>query len=215
MTGAVVLCSLFLQGCTLISFLASKGAYEEKIPPVYDLQASQSRKVMVWIECPRGSGADYDLQVKLEIAYGLYLTERAGIDPLNLVQRPAEISQDISVDPVRLARDLSAGYVLIVHVDEYELTPLRIRGMYSGSMVVRAALMDTDTGVAVWPKQAEGKMIHTAAEMDNGGRDAVQSRLISGVTHCVLRYLYPCDKLQFEHSTERISTQQVFEIETY
>lgn len=215
LAGMLILCTLPLSGCAVLGFLASPGAYEEKVAPVFDLQASQDRKILLWVECPRASGADYDLQKKLELAFTLYMTQRAGIDPLNLAERPAETSTQHSLDPVKIARELSAGYVLLVHVDEYDLTPLRIRDMYSGSMIVRAALLDTDTGVAVWPHQPEGKMLHNAVEMDSGGRDAVQSRLISGATHCVLRYLYPCDKVQFQHSTERVSTQQVFEIETY
>ena len=58
-------------------------------------------------------------------------------------------------------------------------------------------------------------MTHISVAMEEDGRDALVSRLTSATAHCVLRYLYPCDKLKFETADERVSLQEAYEMETY
>ncbi len=101
---------------------------------------------------------------------------------------------------------------LLVQVHDYEMLPLSMKNYYSGEMITRSVLMDTDLGISVWPRNPSGKIIHVGVDMETKGRDAALSRLVSATVHCTLRYLYPCEKLKFKVMDERISIQDTFEI---
>ena len=58
-------------------------------------------------------------------------------------------------------------------------------------------------------------MIHVGVEMEKSGREALVERMTAATAQCVLRYLYPCEKLKFKSIDERVSLQEAFEIETY
>jgi hypothetical protein len=204
-----------LSGCAALSFLLSSGPFEKKVPPAYDLQAQQERKVMIWIECPRSVNADYDLKGKLAEKFRTQMIEIAEFEEENLVPMPDVNEQMLLLDPKKIARGKGAGYLLLVQVDVYETDFLQIRDYYSGEMITRAILFDTDSGESLWPKYPEGKMIHIAIEMETKGRDALVTRLTSATAHCILRNLYPCDKLKYDAVDERPSLQEVYEMETY
>ena len=215
-TGVLVCVVLLtLAGCNIFGFLANAGPFEKKTVPAYDLKAQQDRKVMVWVECPRSAGADFDVPQKLAEVFRLTLIEKGGLEPENVILGPALDAGNSPVDLRETARSLGAGYVLLVHVDLYSIDFLRIRDYYTGEMVVRAVLQDTDMGTRVWPEHPEGKMVHVAVEIESRGREALVTRLISAAAHCILRNLYPCDKLKFKHADERVSMQEAYEIETY
>lgn len=170
---------------------------------------------MIWVECPRSAGADFEVPQKLAGVLQLMLIEKGEFEPENVIVGPALDAGNSAVDLRAEARSLGAGYVLLVHVDSYSIDSLRVRDYYSGEMVTRAVLQDTDLGTRVWPQQPEGKMVHVGVEIETKGRDALVSRMISAAAHCTLRNLYPCDKLKFKHADERISMQEAYEIETY
>jgi len=212
----VLLCVVFMaSGCTALSFLLSSGPYEKKIPPAYDLQDQQDRKVLVWIECPRSANADFDVQEKLITAFQLYMVGKMEFDPENIILSSSVSNKSLLLDPKKIARSQGAGYLLLVQVDKYEADFLQIRDYFAGELVTRAVLLDVDSGQTLWPSQPEGKMIHIAVEMETKGREALVSRLTSATAHCVLRYLYPCEKLKFKTAGERISLQEAYEMETY
>jgi hypothetical protein len=216
MASAIVLVfSLILSGCNIFGFLANAGPFEKKVVPAYDLKAQQDRKVMVWVECPRSAGADFDVPQKLAEVFRLTLIENGGLEPENVILAPAPDAGNSPLDLREIARSRGAGYVLLVHVDLYSIDFLRVRDYYSGEIVTHAVLEDTDLGIRVWPEQPEGKMVHVAVEIETRGREALLGRLISAAAHCTLRNLYPCDKLKFKHADERISMQEAYEIETY
>ena len=213
---AVLLCVVFsASGCTALSFLLSRGPFEKGVTPAYDLQDQQDRKVLVWIECPRSVNADFDVQKKLISAFQLYIIERADFDAENVLLNPPSETKTLLLDPKKIARSQGAGYLLLVHVDKYESDFLQIRDFYAGELITRSVLFDLDLDTAVWPSQPAGKMIHITVEMEEEGRDALVSRLTSATAHCVLRYLYPCEKLKFEAADERVSLQEAYEMETY
>lgn len=217
-TGVAValLCVVFAaSGCVAISFLLSSGPYEKKIPPAYDLKDQQERKVLIWVECPRSANADFDVQEKLATAFQLYLVGKAEFDSENIILSFLGDSETLLLDPKKIARSQGAGYLLLVQVDKYETDFLQIRDYYAGEMISRAVLFDVDLGVALWPNQPEGKMIHVAVEMETKGRDALISRLTSATAHCISRNLYPCEKLKYKTADERVSLQEAYEMETY
>lgn len=203
------------SGCVALGFLLSAGSFEKGVPPAYDLQEQQDRKVLIWVECSRSASADFDVYEKLTKAIQLYMAERMEIEPENIILSSFDSNKMRMLDPMKIARSQGAGYVLLIQVDKYEADFLRIRDYYSGELVTRAVLYDVDLGAAVWPTYPEGKMVHLSVEMESEGRDALVSRLTYGAAHCTLRYLYPCDKLKFDCSDERVSMQEAYEIETY
>ena len=116
---AVLLCVVFIaSGCTALSFLLSEGPFEKGIPPAYDLQDQQDRKVLVWIECPRSANADFDVREKLTSAFQLYVTKRADFDVENVLLNPPAGTETLLLDPKKIARSQGAGYLLLVHVDK-------------------------------------------------------------------------------------------------
>lgn len=211
----IMLVLMMVSGCVILGFLASAGPFEKGVIPSYDLQKHQDRKVMVWVECPHSAGADFDSSEMIAVAFQLYLTESAKFDPDNVIFGSSEENNLRLVNPVQIARESGAGYLLLIHVDTFEIDSLQIRNYYAGEMVTRAILMDTELGTAVWPRQPEGKMIHISVDMETEGRDRLVRRLAAGAAHCTVRYLYHCDKLKYRYSDERVSIQEAYEIETY
>jgi hypothetical protein len=211
-----LLCVIFLlSGCAILSLILSEGPFEKGMPPAYDLQEQQERKVLVWIECPRSANADFDVQKRLATAFQLYLVGKADFDPENIILSSLSDGEALLLDPKKIARSQGAGYLLLVQVDKCEVDFLQIRDYYAGEMISRAILFDVDLDETLWPSQPEGKMIHVAFEMETEGRDALVSRLTSATAHCVLRNLYPCEKLKYKTAGERVSLQEAYEMETY
>lgn len=212
----VLLCVVIAtSGCAAIGFLFHEGPFERGRTPDYDLEGQQERKLLVWIECPRSANTAMDVQEKLTSSFELYLTERAGFEIENVIFDPPIEKDAMMLDPKEVARSLGAGYLLLVHVDRYESDFLHIREFYAGELVTRSILFDVDLDAAVWPSQPTGKMTHITVDLEEDGRDAMVSRLTSATAHCIMRYLYPCKKLQFKTADERVSMQDAYEIETY
>ena len=209
---AVILALIVNAGCDVFGFLVSPGAFEKKIVPEYNLSAQPDRKILLWVECPHSSEADYDVKDKLTAAYLLYLTKKVGIPSENVLLHQPEAGNTLVQDPIQVARDLNAGYLLLVQVYDYEMMPLSVKNYYTGEMITRSVLMDADLGISVWPRNPSGKTIHIGVDMETKGRDAALDRLISATVHCTLRYLYPCEKLKFKTMDERISIQNAFEM---
>ena len=203
------------SGCDVFGFLANPGAFEKKIPPQYDLQKQQSRKILLWVECPRSSDVDHDVQQKLTATCQIYLTEKVKISPENIVLDQSVSENKLTLDPVKIAQGLGAGYVLLVQVEDYELMPISTQKYYCGEMISRTVLMDTDLSMVVWPKDPVGKVVHIGVDMETKGRDAALSRLVSSTAHCALRYLHPCEKLKFKALDEKITIRDALEMETY
>lgn len=212
----LLLCVVFAaSGCVALSFLLSEGPYEKGIPPAYNLQKQQERKVLVWVECPRSANADFDVQKKLATAFQLYLIGKAGFESENIILSSLSDGEALLLDPKKIARSQGAGYLLLVQVDKYEVDYLQVRNYFAGEMISRAVLYDVESGETLWPSQPEGKMVHVVFEMESEGRDALVNRLTSTTAHCVSRNLYPCEKLKYKTAGERVSSQEAFEIETY
>lgn len=212
----VMLCVFVVNsGCGLIGVIGTPGAFEKKVPPQYDLQAQQDRKILLWVECPRSSNVDYDVEERLQIGFRIYLLGQAGIRPENIIMNSPDTPSDFAQDPVKIAQSLGVGYVLLVQVDDYELFRLDVRDYYAGRMLSHAVLMDVNLGMAVWPVRSAAKVIEVGVDMETKGRTVALNRLVSATAHCTMRYLYPCEKLKFKATDEKVSIQDAYEMETY
>ncbi|MHC5083130.1 MAG: hypothetical protein ACYTET_04240 [Planctomycetota bacterium] len=196
--------------------LATPGAYERVETPEYDLLAQQERKILLWVECPRSSGADYDVQENLIEAYQRYFSNMMEIEPENLIVYDSSAITDFFQDPKQIARSKGAGYVLMVQVNDFEMTPLQAKDYHYGIIETRSLLMDVDLGVSVWPRgDSQTKSAGIEIELDTKGRKSMMKRLTDAVAHCTLRYLYPCKSVNFKHSDERLTIQEAAEMETF
>jgi hypothetical protein len=211
----VFLALLPLAGCNIIGFLLSPGPFEEKVPPKYDLKANQDRKILLIVECPRSSGVDFDINKKLKESMEKYLTGIMKIETENLIVPTSDQDKTQSRDPLKAARDVGAGYVLVLQVDNYRLKALDVRDYYVGEMRSRAILMDTDLGEQVWPKEPQGKVVQVGVDLETEGRDMAVARLLSTTAHCAMRELYPCEKLKYKNSDEVMTLQDAMEMETF
>jgi hypothetical protein len=82
---------------------------------------------MIWVECPRSAGADFEVPQKLAGVLQLMLIEKGEFEPENVIVGPALDAGNSAVDLRAEARSLGAGYVLLVHVDSYSIDSLRVR----------------------------------------------------------------------------------------
>ncbi|MHC4552712.1 MAG: hypothetical protein ACYSUT_08095 [Planctomycetota bacterium] len=167
------------------------------------------------VECPRSSGVDFDINKKLKESMEKYLTGIMKIETENLIVPTSDQDKTQSRDPLKAARDVGAGYVLVLQVDNYRLKALDVRDYYVGEMRSRAILMDTDLGEQVWPKEPQGKVVQVGVDLETEGRDMAVARLLSTTAHCAMRELYPCEKLKYKNSDEVMTLQDAMEMETF
>lgn len=188
-----------------------------KLPPAYDLTANQDKQIIVWIESPRSAGADVDAGDNLAEAIRNHLVLRANIKPENLF-----LARDLGgggvsglLSPEAVAEREGIGLVLFVRMEAYELQPLGVRNYHSGRMLTRAILLEAGTGRPLWPATMRGKLHDIVVELSAGDRQETLVRMSQGTAHCIVRNLYPIQKLHYKNSDERISVQEVFDMETF
>ena len=188
-----------------------------KIQPTYNLTAHQDRKIYIWVEAPRSAAADPDAAEALGRAIRNYLLTRVKVNPQNIIWEQAEpnASRHVIQSPQAVALQTGAELVLFVRIEDYELLPMHIRNYHSGRMLTRTVLLDAVTGQTLWPEVQQGKMHDIVIELGQGDRAETLSRLTDGSAHCILRNLYPVAKMHYRHSDERVSSQEIFELETF
>ena len=205
--------------CVLTAVTAggcANGLYS-KVPPAYDLTVNQDKKVLIWVESPRSAGTDPDAAEVLTKAIYDHLVLRAKLKPENLFLARDIGSGTVSelLTPEAVAVREGVGLVLFVRFEAYELMPLNIRNYHSGRMLTRTILLDAQSGQPLWPDGMQGKLHDIVVELGTGDRQQTLERLAQGTAHCILRNLYPIQKIQFKNSDERISVQEAFDMETF
>lgn len=206
---AAALC-LWVAGCP------SDNIYS-KIQPTYNLTAHQDRKIYIWVEAPRSAAADPDAAEALGRAIRNYLLTRVKVNPQNIVWEQAgpDAARNVIPSPEAAALQTGAELVLIVRIEDYELLPMHIRNYHSGRMLTRTVLLDAVTGQTLWPAGQQGRLHDIVIELGQGDRAETLSRLTDGSAHCILRNLYPVTKMHYRHSDERVSSQEMYELETF
>lgn len=186
-----------------------------KLPPAYDLVKNQDKKVLILVESPRSAAADVDVPEKLIHAVQNNLENRAKIKLENLIVFKGDTNQAM-LSPEQAAKQAGAGLALFIRIEDYELVPQNVRDYYYGRMVTRATLLSADNGLPLWPSDDKlGKVHDIVIEVGKGGRDAVLKQMAESMAHCILRNLYPIEKLYYKNSDERVSVQEAFELDTF
>jgi hypothetical protein len=211
----VFLVQLFLcQGCNIFGFLATPGPFEKGVTPDCDLKPLLKQKtVFVWAESLPGSGADAGVARQLNQAILTQLRKKAGISEKSLLTQAAlhTAVYDRSQTPAALGRQAGADLVLYVRLEEFEVINLHGDKIYSGQMLARAILIDSQTEKIVCPAGAEGIVADVATDLSTVGREDMVMTLSAAAAHCIVRHFYTCPKNEYRVNEERSTLNEMIQ----
>jgi len=206
MVMLVIVGGMFCGGCNIMGFLASPAAYDRKVPAEFDLSSRMEEGIVVIVDQPRGSRARVGFDLKLEETIKEYLAQKAGIKRKYLVEYDKSLLSAGGglnrLSPLEIASASGAGVVLYVRIEDYGLYEIGAKDYYKGSLVTRSVLLEADSGVVLWPKSGDGRVVRTMVEVETNGAEMVLTRLRSATSHCISRSLYDCRKVHYRTNDE-------------
>jgi hypothetical protein len=203
-TGVPVL--LFQAGCGAVGMAAVLGtptSSETKIPAEYNLARQKDRKILVLVDIPSYLNAYPSMRFLLTDTINKAFQFRAKIQPSFLIDYDtlADFRSDTSdfllLSPEQVGSALGADLVLLVAVDDYQISQTGEMGGINASLGAHASLVNVATGEKLWPTLEPAKTIHVGFESERGGTDVAAVRLAAAAARCITRYLYDCPKDQF------------------
>jgi hypothetical protein len=201
----------FYNGCGIVGLLGTQSPYEKKIPAEYDLTKQKGRKVLVLVEQPGWLSAQVNLRYYLTeaIRENLIAKAKAKVPPKYILSYN-ELSEfrsnkgDFSsLSPAAVGKALGADIVLLVMIEDYQLSEVAVTDYYNGFLSAQTALFETASGEKLWPESAENKSIKVSFETGEQGQEAAVKRLVNACAHCTSRYFYNCPKYKFKISDEK------------
>lgn len=200
---------LFYNGCGIVGLVGTPSRNERKITAEYDLTKQRNRKILVLVEQPGWLNAQVNLRFYLTEAMRENLIAKVKV-PRKYIVSYSELSEfrsnegDYSLlSPVAVGRALGADIVLLVTIQDYQLSEMAETGYYSGFLSAQALLLETATGEKLWPELAKSKSIRVGFEVEQKGRGAAIGRLAAACAHCTTRYFYNCPKGRFKIFEDR------------
>jgi hypothetical protein len=195
---------IFQCGCGMVSVMGTPTRYEKEVPAEYNLTTLQEQKILVLVKQPYWLDAEVNLRVNLTDSIHEQLIKEAGISPGSLIgydtlskYRSGRASFSL-MKPSDVGKALGADIVLFVNVIEAQLENMPDTDIYSSSLNAQAFVIDSSTGVNLWPEQSSGRSISVGFEMEEKGLKAAISRLSVSTAHCIVRYLYDCKVAYFK-----------------
>ncbi|MHC4571652.1 MAG: hypothetical protein ACYS0C_06210 [Planctomycetota bacterium] len=194
----------FHSGCGMVSVMGTPTRHEKKIPAEFDLAERTEQKILVLVNQPAYLNADVNLRYYLTEAMREGLMATIGIRPGDIVgyddlsEYRSNQSNFSMLSPVAVGRALGADMVLLLVVEDYQLTKMAETDYYNGLLGAQAALLDTADGEKLWPESAESKSIRVGFEVAGGGWEAAVERLANACAHCTTRYFYDCPRGKFK-----------------
>lgn len=194
----------FGPGCGLVSVFSSPTRYEREIPAEYDL-ASEKGKILAvvgqagWVNIP------VDLKTKLTAALNKSLAERLGLKQKQIIDN--EKTRDFlepedkagGFSPYSIGKKSGAAFVLYVELDDFNMTRVTETNYLKADVSGKVALYDIEAEKKVWPETEPAKLIRVGFDIEQGGYQAVTTRLAGSFAHCTTRYLYDCPVAKFKH----------------
>ena len=110
-----------------------------------------------------------------------------------------------SLSPAAVGKALGADIVLLVMIEDYQLSEVAETDYYSGALSTQTALFETASGEKLWPEYAENKSIKVSFEAEHG-QETADKRLASACAHCITRYFYNCTEDKFKVFDEGSNT---------
>jgi hypothetical protein len=105
--------------------------------------------------------------------------------------------------PSDVGKVLGADVVLYVNIAEAQFESMPDTDIYRSFLSAKASIIDTVSGIDLWPEQSDGKSIKVGFDMEERGVKAAISRLSRSTAHCIVRYLYDCKVAYFKTSDDR------------
>ncbi|UCF43342.1 MAG: hypothetical protein JSV99_12380 [Planctomycetota bacterium] len=200
------------SGCTfarLVGLVATPTEHEKKIPAEYDLTKRKGQKMLVLVHEPGWLGAQVNLRYYLTEAINENLQRKVRTEPEYLTGYD-ELSEFRSnhgnfslLSAVEVGAALDASMVLLVVVEDYQLTKMGETDYYKGFLAARTVLLDVGSGEKLWPKSGESKTVRVGFEIESGGQAAAVRRLAADCAYCTVRYFYDCPKRRFKIADDR------------
>jgi hypothetical protein len=208
---------LLCQGCNVFGFLATPGAFEEKVPPTCELKKYAEQKLFIWVEALSGSGADTGIADRLNQSIMVQVAKKVGVPKKNILTRDSlSLSSSASYQtPDQIGRQAGAGVVLYVRLEIFEVINMHSNTIYSGQMRARAFLIDSKDGKVICPVESNGIVSDVATELMTSGRDGIINRLIDTTAHCIVRRFYPCPKSEYQVNEERSTMNEMIRQDVY
>ncbi len=199
----------FCGGCEMLGVLGSSRRSEGKVPAEYDLREHKDQKILVLVDQPGWLNAQANLRYYLTDAINKNIVVNLKINPENLVEYDKlsllrSNRADFSLlGPVEIGTALDANTVLLVTIEDCQLSEVGEPNYYKGLLSARAALLDTASGKKLWPKSDDSKSISVGFDIEERGREIAVIRLAGACAYCTVRYLYDCPRNKFEISEDR------------
>jgi len=199
----------FYNGCGIVGLLGTQSPYEKKIPAEYNLTKQKGRKVLVLVEQPGWLSTQANLRYYLTEAIRENLIAKVKVPPKYILSYN-ELSEfrsnkgDFSsLSPTAVGKALGADIVLLVTIEDYQLSEVAESDYYNGFLGAQTVLFETASGEKLWPESAENKSIKVSFETGEQGQEAAVKRLVNACAHCISRYFYNCPMYKFKISDEK------------
>lgn len=208
---------LLCQGCNIFGFLANPGFYEQKIPAGYELKKNAEQKLYVWVEALPGSGAASDVTDRLNQCIIAQLIKKAGISKKYIVIQDDTINSSYNPfqSPAQLGRQMGAGLVLYVRLEEFSMINLHSDKIYSGQMKARAFLIRSSTEETLYPQEKTGIVADVSTDFITKGREELIGVLSNAASHCIVRRFYSCSKYEYQVNEERSTLNEMIQQDVY
>lgn len=197
----------FCSGCGFVGLMGSEGPYEKKIPAEYDLAKQKGKKVLVLVEQPSWLKTKANLRYHLTAVISESLIANVKVSPKYILSYKelsafrSKESDFSSLSPAAVGKALGADIILLVTVENFQLSEIAGSGYYNGSLEVKAAAYDS-SGEQVW----EEKSVQVGFETGERGQEQAVRRLVNACAHCITRYLYNCPEYKFRIPEEGSKT---------
>jgi hypothetical protein len=193
----------------MVSVMTTPTRYEEETPAEYKLTDLVDKKILVFVKQPYWLDSKVNLRVHLTDAIHEQLIKNVKVSPVRLIEYD-KLSKyrsgraDFSLlKPSNIGKALGADVVLYVNITEVQLESMPDTDIYNSFLSARALLIDTSSGVNLWPDQSIGKSIKVGFDMEEKGMKAAISRLSRSTAHCIVRYLYDCKLAYFKTGDDK------------
>jgi hypothetical protein len=203
---------LFCSGCGFVGLVGTPTPYEKRIPAEYDLTKQEDRKILVLVEQPSWLDAQAGLRYYLTEAIRESLATKVKVLPEYIISYK-ELSEFrsnrgdySSLSPAAVGKALGADIVLLVTVEDYELSEMAGTGYYNGFLGAKAAIFEAGEE-KVWPGEGEGKSIEVSFDTGERGKEEAVKRLANACAYCITRYLYNCPEYKFKIFDEGTKTE--------
>lgn len=208
MCWIAVAAMVFACGCNIFGWAVAPTRHEQKIPAQFRLRDVQEKNVVVIVDLAYTSKAPPSIQNDLVHVINGYLVQRARINKRYLVaaadspeRANIEVLQQKSPD--QIGREVNAGFVLYVRVEDYRVDHMSRPDFLAASMTSRAMLIDSAADQVIWPMESQGHVTRVKVEVETKGQKSALDRLAKATAHCIVRNLYDCPRDTYKSAEEQ------------